>query len=234
MIDIHCHLLPFTDDGPKSWEETYAMCEAAYADGIRHIVPTPHCDRRYRFERKSGEEKIQHLRERYPDLKFSLGCEFTLSYDNLDRAVQNPKGFTLGSTNYILVEPSEILRPNQNEEGLHELRGLGLIPVLAHPERNTFLRNQVELLEEWTEAGCLSAITGNSLTGFWGQEIRQRAEMMLKRGLVHCIVSDGHDPVRRPLVLSAGVAAAAKIVGEEAARALAVDNPGRIVDGLPL
>jgi tyrosine-protein phosphatase YwqE len=52
---------------------------------------------------------------------------------------------------------------------------------------------------------------------------------MIKRNLVHCLVSDGHDPVRRPLVLSTGYAAATALVDENYARQLVADNPGKIV-----
>jgi protein-tyrosine phosphatase len=47
VIDIHCHLLPEVDDGPKSWEVSEAMCRMAAEDGIEHIVATPHSNDRY-------------------------------------------------------------------------------------------------------------------------------------------------------------------------------------------
>ncbi|HEV2665388.1 MAG TPA: CpsB/CapC family capsule biosynthesis tyrosine phosphatase, partial [Blastocatellia bacterium] len=37
MVDIHCHVLPETDDGAISLEESVAMCRAAAADGIKTI-----------------------------------------------------------------------------------------------------------------------------------------------------------------------------------------------------
>ena len=42
MIDIHCHILPGTDDGPETIEESLAMCRIAALDGIKVIVATPH------------------------------------------------------------------------------------------------------------------------------------------------------------------------------------------------
>ena len=44
MIDIHCHILPGLDDGPKTEEQAIKMCEIAQADGIKNIVATPHTE----------------------------------------------------------------------------------------------------------------------------------------------------------------------------------------------
>jgi len=234
MIDIHCHLLPFTDDGPRSWEDAYAMCELAIQNGISHIVATPHCNSRYRFDRSAAQEKVDHLASRFPALGVSIGCEFTLGPSNLDAIASCPDHFTIGDTGYILVELSDVLRPRQNEEGLQELIGLGLKPVLAHVERNTLFRKHPSLFEDWISMGCISTVTGNSLTGFFGHEIRALTEKFLKRGWVDCIVSDGHDPVRRPPVLSGAVAAASRLIGLVAAQRLVKENPERIVAGSPI
>jgi len=49
MVDLHCHILNGMDDGAKSVEESLAMAEMAIADGITHIVATPHSSNEYRF-----------------------------------------------------------------------------------------------------------------------------------------------------------------------------------------
>lgn len=38
MIDIHAHILPGIDDGARNWEETGRLLEAAWAQGVRHIM----------------------------------------------------------------------------------------------------------------------------------------------------------------------------------------------------
>ena len=42
MIDIHSHILCGVDDGPKNIEETKALLEHAYEQGVRTIVLTSH------------------------------------------------------------------------------------------------------------------------------------------------------------------------------------------------
>ena len=46
MIDIHAHILPGIDDGARNWEETGRLLEAAWAQGVRHIIATPHFSRK--------------------------------------------------------------------------------------------------------------------------------------------------------------------------------------------
>lgn len=42
MIDIHCHILNGIDDGARTLEDSLAMAEMAVAEGITHILVTPH------------------------------------------------------------------------------------------------------------------------------------------------------------------------------------------------
>lgn len=42
MFDLHCHLLPGTDDGAKNIEMSLAMARIAAADGISVVASTPH------------------------------------------------------------------------------------------------------------------------------------------------------------------------------------------------
>src|SRR5260370_12255735 len=49
MVDLHCHILPGLDDGPVSMDESMAMAESAIADGITHVLATPHPNTIYPF-----------------------------------------------------------------------------------------------------------------------------------------------------------------------------------------
>ena len=61
MIDIHHHLLWGLDDGSKSVENSVAMAQIAAADGITHIVCTPHANEQYAYEPQVIAEKITTL-----------------------------------------------------------------------------------------------------------------------------------------------------------------------------
>ncbi len=42
LIDLHCHILPDLDDGPRTMEDSIRMCQVGRQDGIETIVATPH------------------------------------------------------------------------------------------------------------------------------------------------------------------------------------------------
>ena len=42
MIDLHSHILPNLDDGPRTMEDSIRMCRIGHQDGIETIVATPH------------------------------------------------------------------------------------------------------------------------------------------------------------------------------------------------
>jgi protein-tyrosine phosphatase len=233
MIDIHCHILPEVDDGPKSWEMAVEMCRMAAADGITHTVATPHANNRYLYERDYLSELLDELRAKVgPSLEFSLGCDFHLSFENLERVLENPHTYTIGNTNYLLIELSNYSIPNQLPECLVRLGDRGLIPILTHPERNPILQQTPQRILEYAEQGCLIQVTASSLTGFWGERPEIVAHWLLDRSAVHILATDAHDTKRRVPILSEARDVAAGIVGAECAEAMVKGNPGAIVKGL--
>jgi protein-tyrosine phosphatase len=233
MIDIHCHLLPGIDDGAKSWEVTLEMCRLAEQDGVRHIVATPHANYSYAYDRLAHQELLEELRGRVPSRRFSLGCDFHLSFENIEDAKVHPQRYAIGDTSYLLVELSEFSTFNAAQT-LHELRAVGLTPILTHPERNPLILGRPEMLKEFADAGCLFQITANSLTGFWGKASQKMCEEMLRKQMVHFIASDAHGVRNRTPILSAAREAAARIVGVEAANKLVQENPAAVINNQPL
>jgi protein-tyrosine phosphatase len=237
VIDIHCHILPEVDDGPKSWEVAVEMCRMAIADGITHTVATPHANDRYVYDRTYLSGLLNQLREKIgPDvpLQFSLGCDFHLSFENLERVLESPHTYTIGETNYLLIELSNFSVPTNLAECFTRLGDRGLTPILTHPERNPILQQSPQRILEWAEQGCLIQITSSALTGFWGERPEIVARWLLDRSAVHVIASDAHETKRRIPNMSAGRAVAEKIVGAEYADALVDGNPGAIVKGMPI
>jgi protein-tyrosine phosphatase len=235
VIDIHCHLLPEVDDGPKSWDVAIEMCRMAASDGITHAVATPHANDRYAYNREYLSGLLTELQSRIdPALQLTLGCDFHLSFENLERVLEQPHTYTIGETNYLLVELSNYSVPTQLAECFFRLGDRGLIPILTHPERNPILQQTPQRVLEWADQGCLIQITGSSLTGFWGERPESVARWLLDRSAVHILASDAHDTKRRIPNLSAARAAAEKIVGAEYANALVDGNPAAIVSGLPI
>lgn len=235
MLDIHCHILPEVDDGPKSWEAAIEMCRMAAADGISHIVATPHANDRYTYDRPYLRQILIQLQARVgASPQLSLGCDFHLSFENLERVLAQPHTYTIGDTNYLLVELSNFSVPIQVADCFTRLGDRGLTPILTHPERNPILQQTPQRVLEWVEQGCLVQVTASALTGSWGERPEIIARWLLDRTAVHILASDAHDHKRRVPILSAARDIAAEIAGTEYAQALVENNPAAIVSGQPI
>ncbi len=235
MFDIHTHILAEVDDGPKSWDVAQEMCRLAKEDGIECMIATPHANDRYHYDREYLVRALAHLRHMIgPEPRLGLGCDFHLSYENIQAALSTPSRFTIESTNYLLVELSNYSVPPQIGDNLMKLGDKGLVPILTHPERNPILQKSPKRVLEWVEMGVVVQVTASALTGFWGEPVRQSARWLLERDAVHVLASDAHDARRRKPGLSEARDAVSEICGADVARALVNDNPRAIVSGEPL
>jgi len=235
MVDIHCHLLPGLDDGPDSLDEALEMAEMAIADGITHLVSTPHANDRFKFVSELVGRRRDELQERLGErLKLATGCDLHLSFENLEDVRANPTRYTIHQKNYLLVElPSYGLSPS-TENTLHRLQLIGLHPVITHPERNAILRGNPERLEDWLRRGCYAQVTAISLLGGFGGAAQHWAETWLDQGCIHFIASDAHNVHSRPPQLRKAYECVAARRGERVAQALFYDNPLAAFEGRPL
>jgi protein-tyrosine phosphatase len=229
MIDLHCHILPGIDDGSPSWEITAEMCRMAAEDGIRHIVATPHANERFFYDRSRYEGMLRKLKDVGCGIKFTLGCDFHFSFDNIEDAILHPQRYTIGESQYLLVEFSDFGSMQAMREGLFRLANGGTKPIITHPERNLALLEAPDKVLELAKDGCLIQVTANSLTGYWGARSQRMAELLLKKNAIHVIASDAHDTVRRPPLLSPAFDRVCRLAGQDVAHALFVDNPSAIV-----
>lgn len=235
MIDIHSHILPEVDDGPKSIETSVAMCRMAAADGITHQVATPHANDRYHYDREYLQGLVAHLQQLIGDsLTLSLGCDFHLSYDNLRDVLANPARYAIGGTHYMLVELSNYSVPQQTTDCFTQLGDRGITSIITHPERNPILRENLQRVVEWAEQGCVIQVTGSALTGFWGDRARRAAHWLMEHNAVHVLATDAHDTEKRVPILSTARDAAAEISGADIAKAMVESNPAAILHSQPL
>ena len=230
MVDIHSHILPEVDDGPTNWDTSVAMCRVAAADGITHMVATPHANDRYHYDREYLQGLVAHLQQLVGNTpRLSLGCDFHLSFDNLRDAFVHPTRYVIEGTRYLLVEFSNYSVPQHTSDTFHKLADCGITPIITHPERNPILRETLQRVVEWAEQGCVIQMTGSALTGFWGDRTRRTAEWLLEHQAVHVLATDAHDLEKRVPILSTSRDVAAEICGEEIADALVEANPRAII-----
>lgn len=231
MIDLHSHVLPGLDDGADDVDQAVAMCEAAAADGIEVLAATPHVRQDYPTSADQMEQALAELtRVAGGVVRLLPGGELAL--EELGRPVEELRRFGLGGNpGYLLVETPYIGWPLGIGQQLVELHAAGIVPVLAHPERNPEVRLRPGLLEPLVAMGTLVQLTAAAVDGRLGRGTRDCARHLLDRGLAHLLASDAHAPSVRAI----GMRAAADALGDESlVRWLTIDVPGSIVGGLPV
>lgn len=234
-VDIHCHILPGLDDGAPEMETSIEMARMAREDGTSHIVATPHANFQFAYD----PPKIAALRQQLQEAvgatpEILVGCDFHLSYENVQDAVAHPRKYAINGTQYQLVEFAESFQVAAMEGVLTQLLQAGIIPVLTHPERNPVFQQHAEVAYQYAQLGCVVQITAGSLTGDFGKTAARAALDLLHRDLVHVIASDGHSTTRRLPCLSAAAAVVAEHKTRAIAEALAGENPAAIIAGQPL
>jgi len=235
MVDLHCHILPGLDDGAKTLDDSLAMAEDAIADGITHVVGTPHASSDYGFDYHRVRAARDELSARLGDrLTLATGCDFHVNLENLNAVRRDPRPFCINQKDYLLVEFNEFSIPPSMDQTLHELQLAGLHPIVTHPERNVILRTRPERLQTWISHGSYAQITAGSLTGVFGPVAREVSWLWLAKGWVHFIASDAHNTDRRPLKLKFAFDEIAAQFGEDRAQALLIENPRAAFDGRPL
>jgi protein-tyrosine phosphatase len=235
MVDLHCHILPGLDDGAKTLDDALAMAEDAIADGITHVVGTPHASSDHAFDYARVRAAREELNERVGDrLTLATGCDFHLNLENLTAIRGDPRPYCINQRDYLLVEFNEFSIPPAMDQMLHELQLAGLRPVITHPERNAILRTHPERLHAWISQGSFVQVTAGSLNGVFGPVAQELAWVWLAKGWVHFVASDAHNTGRRPLKLKFAFDEIAGQLGVERARALTIENPRAAFEGQPL
>ena len=207
----------------------------AVADGIQHMVATPHANGHYPYNREYLRTQLNHLRALVGGKpRLSLGCDFHLSPDNVADALVHPDRYCIEGTNYLLVELANESVPPAIEEYLTKFRQKQITPIITHPERNPIIQKTPERILEWVKMGCPVQVTASALTGFWGERPWRTAAWFLERNAVHFLATDAHDTKHRIPILSAARIEVAQMRGADVANALVDSNPRAVVNARPL
>ncbi len=233
MVDIHCHVLPETDDGAVSLEESVAMCRVAASDGIKTIVATPHM-----FDGVHATPARETIRRKIAMVMQACGgCvqivpggEVRYSYEIFQEAHDPDARIKLNGTSYMLLEfPFHSVPPNI-EMTIFQILNAGITPVIAHPERNKRIQEKPAILATLIERGAFAQLDAGSINKGFGPEAHRLSKQIIEAGLAHFIATDAHHLDRRRPVLSQAVAIAAEWGGEEYARAMVEDNPAALIN----
>ncbi len=237
MIDLHCHILPGVDDGAATMEDAVAMARVAVNDGITKMVATPHgAEWLYTGTLDETTARVQEVQAELDRLGIRLellpGLE---AYVAPDLAASTRQAiYTLNSSRYMLVEFPLQSIPIYAEQVLFDLQLKQIVPIIAHPERNQAIAAKPEMLWPMVERGMLVQVTAGSLTGLFGAKTREVAELLLTKQVAHIIASDAHSATWRSPELSAAMARAAELIGQDAAEAMVGATPEAILHDEPV
>lgn len=226
------------DDGASSIETSIAMAKMAAEDGITHIVCTPHANGQYVYDPPLIAEKIAEL-QRMLDreaiaVKLGHGCDFHMSYENIQEAKVDPSKFSINGIGYLLVEVPDYGLPRGLTEIFYQLQLAGLTPILTHPERNPTLQNDRSRVMEWLQRGVLVQVTAGSVIGRMGKHAERMAHDLLENRWVHFLATDAHNTTSRVPKMREAFELVAKKYGPDYAHLLCVSNPLAVFMGKPM
>ena len=234
MIDLHTHILPAVDDGPRTLEGSLDLARAAVAAGTRTALATPHVNDDHSIDAARVAAGLDELRPALAAAEIPLevlpGGEIAIwRLADLDDAAL--RSLALGGGPYLLIESPFSPVVGDFEPLVLDLMMRGHRVLLAHPERCPAFQRDSARLERLVDAGVLVQVTAGSMTGGFGSTVRRFTTDLLRQGLAHVVASDAHDAVKRPPGQTAGFAA----LGVEAQRQwMTEDVPRAILDGAPL
>jgi len=236
MIDFHNHVLPAVDDGSKSLEMSLNMLENAAKQGITDVVNTVH------FQHPKVEpNEITH--QRITDVINNLQDE--LKNNDIPVTLHNGAEVfflpnllnlksdtlaTFGHGKYMLIEFLIHHIPETQKQVLFDLKMSGVTPIIAHPERYRQVQENITLIYDWLNAGCLVQVDAGSVLGFLGKSARQSAEKIIKNNWCQILGSDAHNDRKRNFCLIDAYKIVQDWVGDDA-RTMVFDHPRAVLEG---
>lgn len=200
MIDLHCHIIPWVDDGAESAREACRMAELSLRNGVDTIVATPHCNlqgARHNYRGRTYATVFSMFRalliQHGIPLRVLPGSEVFAHGSNLRQLLEEKRVVTLNHSRYLLVEFNFQTAPEELNGLLSMVRGYGYIPVVAHPERYIAVQNAPGLAVQWYDKGYVIQLNKGSLMGRLGQTACDTAQYLLSTQTAHVIASDAHD-----------------------------------------
>ena len=235
MIDIHCHILPNFDDGPRGLDESLKMAKVAKKDGIDTIIATPHCCDGVHNSRIADIDQACALLNSAIDarkigVRILPGAEIRLTPELIDLYTDGQLMTLAGSLRYILLELPEMFIVQSVSRIIEQLQRQGVRTIIAHPERNVSILKRIDTVKALTYAGACLQITADSLIGKYGPEVARLAEAVVEMDGLHFVASDAHDFRDRRPVLSTAFKKLKNIAGKARAEEIMYTNPRNIIE----
>lgn len=229
MIDFHTHIIPNIDDGSRSIEETFNLIQEAKDVGFDGIILTSHYIENY-YETDVPERDIwvkaisDNLKQKGIDTNLYLANEIYLS-DNMMKLLIEGKASTINNSSYVLFEMPLNAEPMNLYDVIYSLQENKLIPVLAHPERYSFVQKEPELITDLIQKGVLMQANYGSILGQYGEKAQIIVKKFFESNMIHFLGSDVHRQKTIYKRIPDALRQIEEIVGEQKLNELTTINP---------
>lgn len=196
MIDFHSHIIPNVDDGSRSVEETFELLKEAKEAGFSGVISTSHYMEEY-YETDVAERNVwikaisESLGKKDIDLNLYLGNEVYIT-KNIINLLETRKATSINNSNYVLFEFPMNSKPMDMYDIIYDMLEYKLIPILAHPERYSFVQKDPNLVYDLIQKGVLMQSNYGSILGMYGEKAEIIVRKLLENNMVHFLGSDVH------------------------------------------
>lgn len=230
LIDIHCHVLPFIDDGPDTLEEAIEILEESKRQGIRHMILTPHYRKEFFDEPMSEIIKAFKLLQKEAldrGMQLFLGCEYFRDSEIFEQIAAGRR-VTMSRSPYVLVEFSSLDTFIYIRNFLYEMKNHGYQPIIAHVERYECCWS-LDNIRELKDSGALIQINAATVMGKHGWKNKRMCMKLMENDLIDFIASDTHNLESRAQNLGKCANYIASKMGASYAKKIFYDNPSYIL-----
>lgn len=191
FTDWHCHILPGVDDGVKTMEEALQILAEYERLGISEAWLTPHI-------MEDIPNTTDALRQRFAELQatYSGNVKLHLAAENMldslfDERLAARDLLPIGHNgDHLLVETSYFNPPYDLYGILHRIQVSGYHPILAHPERYTYMDDNDYI--RLKSIGVKFQLNIYSLAYLYGHHTQHKAKKLLKKQLYNIMGTDNH------------------------------------------
>ena len=234
IADIHCHLLPYVDDGAQDRYEAMELLKMQFRQGVRIICFTPHL-RKGMFETPDDEiiEQYEILYEQAAKvfkgrLKLCLSREYYCDSSFIQH-LESEEIIPIGHGGYLLMEFSRRYTKQQFFEYVQMVIDHGYRPLIAHVERYPEMQD-LQSIQQLIKMGAKIQVNAGSILRREGLKQSLWVKKLIKEGLVHVVASDAHDTQSRPPELGKVAKYLKNKLGEEEANKLLWENQMKILN----
>ena len=229
MIDFHSHILPNVDDGVKSLEQSIELIDEAEKVGFTGIISTSHYIQGYYEDDEEQRRKIlNELQGKSPKMKLYLGSEI---YSDLEmiKYIKEGKPSTINGSRYVLFEFPLNSEPLFAKKLIYDLLSENYIPVIAHPERYSYVQENLKFIEELVQMGALLQCNYGSIIGMYGHKAKKTFKEMLKKDMVKFMGSDVHRVGQVYPLIPKILKKMKKLISEEKLYEITTLNPEKVL-----